>query len=83
MGVAGALAGAMSGLIVALGGYSTLALLAALAVLPLLALALRPTRGQPAAGEPALADGPVPDHEPVPEPVPDDEPEPDAAPRRS
>jgi MFS family permease len=79
MGVAGALAGAMSGLIVALGGYSTLALLAALAVLPLLALALRPTRGQPVAGEPVLADGPVPGNEPV----PDDEPEPDAAPRRS
>jgi hypothetical protein len=80
MGVAGALAGAMSGLVVALGGYSTLALLAALAVLPLLALALRPTRGQP-----ALVDGPVPDDEPAlaDGPVPDDEPEPDAVERRS
>jgi MFS family permease len=42
MGFAGAVAGALSGLVVALGGYPTLALLAAFAVLPLLALALRP-----------------------------------------
>jgi hypothetical protein len=48
MGVAGALAGAVSGLVVAVGGYSTLALLSALAVLPLLALALRPVRAEPA-----------------------------------
>jgi len=54
MGTAGALAGAASGLIVALGGYPTLALLSAVAVLPLLALALRPARIEPApAGGPA------------------------------
>ncbi|WP_239160384.1 MFS transporter [Virgisporangium ochraceum] len=41
MGFAGALAGALSGVIVALGSYGTLALLSAMAVLPLLALALR------------------------------------------
>jgi MFS family permease len=69
MGVAGALAGAVSGLVVALGGYSTLALLAALAVLPLLALALRPVAA-PVATEPSRLDV-------------SDEPEPDAAPRRS
>jgi MFS family permease len=69
MGVAGALAGAMSGLIVAIGGYSTLALLAALAVLPLLALALRPVAAPVAAG-PSVVDV-------------TDEPEPDAVERRS
>jgi MFS family permease len=69
MGVAGALAGAMSGLIVALGGYSTLALLAALAVLPLLALALRPVAAPVVAGPSPLDVS--------------DEPEPDAVERRS
>jgi MFS family permease len=79
MGVAGALAGAVSGLIVALGGYPTLALLSALAVLPLLALALRPVHTEPALAdaklaEPTLADA-TPDES--------DEPEPDAVERRS
>jgi MFS family permease len=41
MGFAGALAGAMSGVVVAISSYGTLALLSAIAVLPLLALALR------------------------------------------
>jgi MFS family permease len=41
MGFAGAMAGALSGVVVAIGGYGTLALLSAMAVLPLLALALR------------------------------------------
>ena len=39
MGFAGAGAGALSGLVVALGGYSTLTLVAGLAALPLLVLA--------------------------------------------
>jgi hypothetical protein len=42
MGLAGASAGALSGFVVYLGGYATLALLSAIATLPLLALALRP-----------------------------------------
>ena len=42
MGLAGASSGALSGLIVYVGGYSTLAVLSALATLPLLALTLRP-----------------------------------------
>lgn len=42
MGIAGATAGALSGVVVAIGGYPVLALLAAIAALPLLALALRP-----------------------------------------
>jgi MFS family permease len=46
MGFAGAVAGALSGVVVAIGGYGTLALLSAMAVLPLLALALR-TPGRP------------------------------------
>jgi hypothetical protein len=54
MGVAGAVSGALSGVVVAIGGYSTLALLSALAVLPLLAFALRPVRVGP---EPAGAGG--------------------------
>src|SRR6185312_2605329 len=41
MGVAGASAGALAGVIVAFFGYPTLALLAAIATLPLLALVLR------------------------------------------
>jgi MFS family permease len=42
MGLAGASSGALSGLIVYIGGYATLAVLSALATLPLLALTLRP-----------------------------------------
>ena len=41
MGFAGAMAGALSGVVVAIASYGTLALLSAVAVLPLLALALR------------------------------------------
>jgi MFS family permease len=41
MGFAGASAGALSGLLLQVGGYSTLTLLAAIAIVPLLALALR------------------------------------------
>lgn len=41
MGVAGAGAGALSGVVVALAGYGTLTVLAAMAALPVLALALR------------------------------------------
>ncbi|WP_203986389.1 MFS transporter [Virgisporangium aurantiacum] len=41
MGFAGAMAGALSGVVVAIGSYGTLALLSGMAVLPLLALALR------------------------------------------
>jgi MFS family permease len=41
MGFAGASAGALSGVVVAISSYGTLALLSAMAVLPLLALALR------------------------------------------
>lgn len=41
MGLSGALGGALSGLVVALTGYATLTLLAAIAAVPLLALALR------------------------------------------
>lgn len=44
MGLAGASAGAVSGLVVSWSGYSTLTLLAAVATVPLLALALRPVR---------------------------------------
>jgi Major Facilitator Superfamily len=43
MGLAGAFAGAVSGLVVSWSGYPTLTLLAAIATLPLVALALRPT----------------------------------------
>lgn len=42
MGFSGASAGALSGLVLHLGGYPTLTLIAAIAVLPLLALTLRP-----------------------------------------
>jgi MFS family permease len=48
MGLAGASAGAVSGLVVDTSGYATLNLLAAIATLPLIALALRPVR--PTAG---------------------------------
>jgi MFS family permease len=44
MGLAGAVGGAASGLVVDLAGYPTLTLLAAVAATPLLALALRPVR---------------------------------------
>jgi MFS family permease len=44
MGVAGAGAGALSGIVVEWNGYPTLALCAALATVPLVALALRPVR---------------------------------------
>lgn len=44
MGLAGAAGGALSGLVVAWAGYPTLALLAAIAAVPSLALALRPVR---------------------------------------
>jgi hypothetical protein len=46
-----------------LGGYSTLALLSALSVLPLLALALRPVRTEPApdVAAPGGSDEPEPD----------------------
>lgn len=50
--LAGASAGAVSGLVVAWSGYATLTLLAALATVPLVALALRPVPPPPAA-EPA------------------------------
>jgi hypothetical protein len=42
MGLSGAVAGAVSGLIVSWSGYPTLTLLAAVAAVPLVALALRP-----------------------------------------
>lgn len=45
MGLAGAAGGAVSGAVVAWSGYSTLTLLAAIATVPLLALALRPAPG--------------------------------------
>lgn len=44
MGLAGASAGALSGLVVSWSGYSTLAMLAAISAVPLVALALRPFR---------------------------------------
>jgi MFS family permease len=46
MGLAGATGGAASGLVMAWAGYPTLALLAAVAAVPLLALALRPGYGR-------------------------------------
>lgn len=46
MGLAGASGGAASGLVMAWAGYPTLALLAAVAAVPLLALALRPGYGR-------------------------------------
>jgi len=44
MGLAGATGGAVSGLVVQWAGYSTLTLIAAIATVPLVALALRPVR---------------------------------------
>ncbi|HEY2949558.1 MAG TPA: MFS transporter [Micromonosporaceae bacterium] len=44
MGLAGAGAGALSGVVVAWSGYATLTALAAIATVPLIALALRPVR---------------------------------------
>jgi MFS family permease len=61
MGLAGASAGAVSGLVVAWSGYPTLTLLAAVATVPLVALALRP--GLPRPGSPA---GPTAARETVP-----------------
>jgi MFS family permease len=49
MGLAGAAAGALSGLVVAWSGYPALNLLAAVATVPVLALALRPVREKLAA----------------------------------
>jgi MFS family permease len=46
MGLAGASAGAVSGLVVSWAGYSTLAMLAAIATVPLVALALRRGHGK-------------------------------------
>jgi MFS family permease len=48
--LAGAAAGALSGLVVSWSGYPTLNLLAALATVPLVALALRPVRPAPSPG---------------------------------
>ena len=48
MGVAGAAAGALSGVVVEVAGYPVLTLLAATAVVPLVALALRPLPAGPA-----------------------------------
>ncbi len=56
MGLAGAGAGALSGLVVDWSGYPTLTLLAAIAAVPLAALALRPL---PALSEPVLPAGTV------------------------
>ena len=50
MGLAGASAGAVSGVVVAWSSYATLTMLAAVATVPLIALALRPTRRVVAAG---------------------------------
>lgn len=50
MGLAGALAGALSGFVVEFASYPVLNLLAAVAVVPLVALALRPAPAGPAAG---------------------------------
>ncbi len=44
MGLAGALAGALSGVVVAWSSYATLTMLAAVVTVPLIALALRPVR---------------------------------------
>jgi hypothetical protein len=44
MGLAGASAGAASGLLVSWSGYPTLTMLAAIATVPLVALAIRPLR---------------------------------------
>jgi hypothetical protein len=46
MGLAGASAGAVSGLVVSWAGYSTLAMLAAISTVPLVALALRRVHGK-------------------------------------
>ena len=44
MGLAGASAGALSGVVVAWSSYATLTMLAAVTTVPLIALALRPVR---------------------------------------
>jgi MFS family permease len=51
MGLAGASAGAVSGLVVDTSGYPTLNLLAAIAIVPLVALALRPVPAVPVSGD--------------------------------
>ena len=51
MGLAGAVGGALSGVVVDLSGYPTLTLLTALAAVPLVGLALRPLPGPPALAE--------------------------------
>jgi MFS family permease len=50
MGLGGASAGALSGLVVQLGGYPTLALVSAIATAPLVLLALRPVPPAPSVG---------------------------------
>ena len=50
MGLAGATSGALSGVVVGLGSYPLLAVLAALCTVPLLGLALRPVRSPVPAG---------------------------------
>ncbi|MEV4532330.1 MFS transporter [Asanoa sp. NPDC049518] len=52
MGAAGAAAGALSGVVVGVAGYPALTLLAAVAVVPLVALALRPLPAGPAPSSP-------------------------------
>ncbi|WJK39877.1 MFS transporter [Solwaraspora sp. WMMA2056] len=52
MGLAGAAAGAVSGVIVGLGSFGVLTILAAVATVPLLALALRPAPAARPAGRP-------------------------------
>ncbi|GAA1854997.1 MFS transporter [Asanoa iriomotensis] len=72
MGAAGAAAGALSGVVVELAGYPVLTLLAATAVVPLVALALRPLPTGPAPSSsgpvgqsPTDAADPIPDLGPV------------------
>jgi len=57
MGVAAASAGALSGLVVAWSSYATLTMLAAVATVPLIALALRPTRVAAVKGSVAAVKG--------------------------
>jgi hypothetical protein len=55
MGLAAALAGAVSGVVVAWSSYSTLTMLAAVATIPLIALALRPASARSELASPAVA----------------------------
>jgi MFS family permease len=57
MGTAGASAGALSGVVVGWSSYSTLTMLAAVATVPLVALALRPARDGVMRGESAVREG--------------------------